>query len=288
MKPAHDLCGGRKASPAAGAEAFTLLEILIAATILAMVVAVLAQIASFVASAWTTGSGNAERRENGRALIEFIGNELRSAVIPISTVGSAPNLQFVRNPDGVTSYPSSLFWQAPVATDTTYGDLAEVGYFVKWDTNGKVPQANLCRFFVNPGNANYKIYNSTSWITSDIVQSVAPADKDHGYVGLFAENVIGFWARCFKADGTEITTCDSRKNTPGLPAMVEISLVLLDSHAAARMTDGFKTKLAGIVSTASVKNAGDCVAAMQADSTLKPISGGARAYSTSVYLENSK
>lgn len=265
---------------------------MIAATILAMVVAVLAQIASFVASAWTTGSGNAERRENGRALIEFIGNELRSAVIPISSVGNPQNLQFIRNPDGITSYPSSLFWQAPVATDTTYGDLAEVGYFVASGTNGKVPQFNLCRFFVNPGNSNYIIYSSTNWITSKVVQSVAPADKGNGYVGLFAENVIGFWVRCFKADGTEIASAqeiyDSRKNTPGLPAIVEISLVLLDSHAAARMNSTLKAKLVGIVGNASVKNAGDCITAMLADATLKPISGGARAYSTSVYLENSK
>jgi hypothetical protein len=192
--------------------------------------------------AWVSGEGRIEDRRGSRNLADFIGTELRGAVLPVETVTPVGkgNLQFLINPP-VKQLPEdyrnadSIFWQAPIATDASFGDLAEVGYFVKWltRTNGTV-QPVLCRFFVNPSladaenpnvrvkNPNFLIYSPTSpdaWLSEDLIKEVAPATSDKGYAGLFAENVVGLWVRSYGLDGAELPkvaatpprTFDSRK-----------------------------------------------------------------------------
>ena len=274
-------------SPAAG---FTLVEVLVSTAVLMLLVVIMSQVTRSIASSWTAGSGNSERRQNVRALADFIGQELRAATLPVDPGAPSPNLQFVQNPASVTArYPSALFWQAPVATDSSSGDLAEIGYFVRWVTSGSVPRAQLCRFFVNQGGANYLIDTNAAWVTDALLQTVAPADSASGYVGLFADNVIGFWARCLKSDGTEIaaanTLYDSRV-THALPASVEISLVLIDGPSASRMTAALQTQLVALCSSAV--NAADFLKKIQADPGLKSISPGARAYTSQIFLENSR
>ena len=274
-------------SPAVG---FTLVEVLVSTAVLMLLVVIMSQMTRSIASSWTAGSGNSERRQNVRALADFIGQELRAATLPVDPGAPSPNLQFVQNPASVTArYPSALFWQAPVATDSSSGDLAEIGYFVRWVTSGSVPRAQLCRFFVNQGGANYLIDTNAAWVTDALLQTVAPADSASGYVGLFADNVIGFWARCLKSDGTEIaaanTLYDSRV-THALPASVEISLVLIDGPSASRMTAALQTQLVALCSSAV--NAADFLKKIQADPGLKSISPGARAYTSQIFLENSR
>jgi hypothetical protein len=272
------------------ARAFTLVEVLVSTAILMLLVVILAQMARSIAGSWTAGSGNSERRQNVRALADFIGQELRSAALPVNPTAAAPNLQFVLNPASVTDrYPSALFWQASVATDASHGDLAEVGYFVRWTTQGSVPRAQLCRFFVNQGDPNYLINTNADWISEKLLQDVAPADSASGYVGLFAENVIGFWARCLEVDGTEIAGANSlydSRVTHKLPASVEISLVLIDSHSASRMTSTLQSQL--IALNSSAVNAAEFLKQIQSDPSLASITPGARAYTTRVFLENSR
>ena len=276
-------------SPAVG---FTLVEVLVSTAVLMLLVVIMSQMTRSIASSWTAGSGNSERRQNVRALADFIGQELRAATLPVDPGAPSPNLQFVLNPAAVTGAnrnPSALFWQAPVATDSSGGDLAEIGYFVRCVTSGSVPRAQLCRFFVNQGDPNYLIDTNAAWVTDALLQAVAPADSASGYVGLFADNVIGFWARCLKSDGTEIaaanTLYDSRV-THALPASVEISLVLIDGPSASRMTAALQTQLVALCSSAV--NAADFLKKIQADPGLKSISPGARAYTSRIFLENSR
>ena len=87
---------------------------------------------------------------------------------------------------------------APVATETSYGELAEVGYFVKWEG----ARASLRRLFVNPSrpdsasatgvspNENFLIYKNPRWLSDTLVKAVAPATPP-AFKGLFADNVVG-------------------------------------------------------------------------------------------------
>jgi hypothetical protein len=212
-----------------------------------------------------------------------------------------------------------IFWQAPIATETTLGDLAEVGYFVRWDPNNpdsRLP--TLCRFFVNPSIANaepdlppvpnplYLIYRQPLWLNEALIREVAPA-KAPAFRGLFAENVVGFWVRAFQPDGTELLTSgaktyDSRvgyrfKVANGttqerfLPARVQISIAQVATAGAVHL-ETLGGKLQAIVRKEEVGNAGDFLAqlrdAADADPAMARLLPGLRIHTTEVSLENSR
>ena len=298
----------------AGSRAFTLVELLVATAVLGVLIVLLAQVMSMVSDAWSGGTGRAERQQNGRALVDFIGRELRAAALPVDpkSNGVVPDLQFVVNPSAVPEkyrQPHAIFWQAPIATETSKGSMAEIGYFVRWDDTRTPPRALLCRMFANPGEAQHKVYDNLGWLSEDVLQALAPADQPTGYRGLFAENVIGFWARCLDSTGNVISQSggargayDSRKEyldtsydatgatininrpAPTLPSAIEISLLMLDSRAASTITTVSMGRLKTMA--AASDNASACERLIQADSTLRLIMRGMTVQTLKVPLEN--
>ena len=168
------------------------------------------------------------------------------------------------------------------------------------------------RFFINPADpksnpaqadSNYKIYSSpSSWLS--VVDAVTPANKVNGYKGLFAENILGFWARCRDKNGKVVAPYDSRtilgtnpllpvpnpanpaNPTNRLPASMEVSLAMIDSNTAVRIGSGEQGKIVSL--TQSSANAAEFVSKLQNETTLLSFRAGIRAYSTTVYLENAK
>jgi len=206
--------------------AFTLVEILVAMAIFAMLATLLFGVLSQVNKTWQQAQSQIEPRKSGRAILDYITRELEMASLPevrgmnYSNTSSSPdstdlNLQFLENPSQANSAflnPHAIFWQAPVASVTTNGNMAEVGYFIRWDvSNPNNPRALLCRLLVNPSDTNYLIYSSpNAWLSDAILDSAAPGVKNTGdpansYKGWFADNVIGLWARSLDARGNPIT-----------------------------------------------------------------------------------
>lgn len=303
---------GRGQSAPAAARAFSLLEVLVATTILAVIVSLLGAIMSSVSTSWNSATNRTETGLSARAIADYIQTDLAPALLPVNNADQS-NLQFILNPSGIPSeYKNgdALFWQSPVANDTTRGDVAEVGYFVKWITDSKgLPKPILCRFFVEPatsGSASpaFQIYQSpASWLTTAIVDTVAPGTSDQNYAGLCAENVVGIWFRCFNGQGADYgRTFDSRA-TPAdstrlrLPSSVQVSFVVVDSRNAARLTPVLRDALVALTSTVSsevtskdktVSPAEEFVTRAQGDSTFKSISSGLKAHTTTVSLVNAR
>ena len=291
--------------------------------ILVGLIAFLGQMVNHAGKAWTRGESNKECLQNMRGLTDFIGNELQAALLPICQTATN-GLQFVVNPTGITSGSynrDTIFWQSPLATDQTLGDVAEIGYIVTWNTTiATNPTSQLCRFFVNPGSATtpnpyFLIYsNPTAWLSDSIVQAVAPANKVNYYQGLFAENVLGLWVQCLDPYGQPITkdasgasftspSYDSRRgysyitpagqtitNMPSsLPAAVDISLVMLDSKSASRIGTQQQSAINTILTSGTnCPNAAAFVTQAATVPSLRPIYSSLRAYQTRVYLENSE
>jgi len=231
MRPNHDPgIGNRGTSCGRG---FTLIELLTACAILSLLTLVLVGIAGQGGRLWSQTESQSQARQRARAMLDFLAAELRQAVIPLEP--SRQGLQFVVNPTGIGSEflnRDAIFWQAPVVADSGSGDLAELGYFVRW--NGT--RASLCRVLVAPDNADYLVYDKPDdWLSDALLDRLAPADKANKYRGLFLENVIALWVEAFQADGTAYGG-DSRL-TNRLPATVKLTLVLLDSSTSARLAD---------------------------------------------------
>ena len=308
--------------------AFTLIELLVAVSVLSILILLLAQVSNTVANTWSSGNARADRRQNGRSLVDFIARELRGATLPVAAPKNAsgdiiniPDLNFVQNPDSVGDnykYPHCIFWQAPIANNLTQGDLAVIGYFIRWDTSGSTPKALLCRLFINPNDPNYSIYNTQEdWINSDLLDAAAPANNQkpvggapNAYRGLFAENVVAFWAQCIDAAGnkidgntanatvTETKSFDSRQdytgadaqgqsksyNAPTLPHSVEVSFILLDSQTASLLTNTTADTLKQIARVSASPEA--YLTSLRANGSLKRIAMGATAHKLQVYLDN--
>lgn len=311
--------------------AFTLVELLVSTSVLAMLVLMYVGFFDSASRAWLAGAGNAERRRNARALTDYIGSELKGAMLPVQTVAgtSTGNLQFVINPSSgqvPASYCNAdcIFWQAPLATESTYGDIAEVGYFVKWDeTDAQNPRPMLCRFFVNPStkdstgavssNGNFLIYDSspTKWLSSGLIDTVAPATKAKSYLGLFGENVIGLWIRSYGLDGQELPrSFDSRTgyacqfqttDASGykqswteqryLPAKIVVSIAQVDDHYA-QLLGNSGPILRSLVNATSTRDASQFLDSLRQQASgstlLAPILPGIRIYSTEISLTNAQ
>jgi hypothetical protein len=302
---------------------------MVSMSVLCMLILMYASLFNSASRAWLMGGGNAERRRNARALTDYIGSELQGAMLPVQTVSGtgSGNLQFVINPKDIDAkYRNAdcMFWQAALATESTYGDIAEIGYFVKWDdsTPGET-HPMLCRFFVNPSindektiskNPNFLIFdkNPASWLTSSMIETVAPATRDKGYLGLFGENVIGFWVRSYGLDGQELPRefdsrigydCHfSRTDASGnpqswtekryLPAKVQISIAELDSHYAQRLGTASSSELRPLITSTSNHDATEFLAAFRQKAASSPalasVMPGLRIHSTEVRLRNAR
>jgi prepilin-type N-terminal cleavage/methylation domain-containing protein len=264
---------------------FTLVELMVATAVLSLMVLMLMEVLNRTSSAWTLGQAQAERRQSARSVADVIARELEPALMPVDPLDQS-SLQLTLNPTALqTSFrnPDTLFWQAPIASDRNRGDVAEVGYFLKWDTAtlGN-PRPLLCRFFVNPTDPdNYLILkNPTAWLSSDIVNKVAPANNQgSAYAGLFAENVIGFWVRGYDKDGKCLKDFDSRVQHV-LPRTVKIFLVLVGPAGLARLS---QVPDYGTAGTADEPD-------LQAFITALPVGvrQTARPFITEVYLQNAQ
>lgn len=196
---------------------FTLIELLVAMAGLVLLTVMLFGVLSQLSSGWQVARSGIETRQKGRAIMDFIAKELQCAALP-ADLTSKTGLQFLVDPAQIdASYlrPHALFWQAPVATDRTYGAMAELGYFVRWDTttDPNTPRAILCRLFVNPENPsapqNYLINSKPSeWLSpggnTKWLDTTAPGDAASNYKGWFVDNVIALWVRCLDASGNPI------------------------------------------------------------------------------------
>ncbi|XHR28356.1 MAG: type II secretion system protein J [Chthoniobacteraceae bacterium] len=298
--------------PRQSGRAFSLLEVLVATTILAVIVSLLGSIMSAVSASWTSATDRTETGLSARAIADYIQTDLASAQLPVNNADQS-NLQFILNSANVPAdYKNgdALFWQSPVANDTTYGDVAEVGYFVKWITDSKSqPKPILCRFFVEPatsGSASsaYQIYQSPAkWLTQEIIDTVAPGTSDQNYAGLFAENVIGIWFRCFDGQGNDYGRAFDSRTTPAdstklrLPCSVQVSFVVVDSRNAARLNSTLQAALATLASSVSeaaaskdktVSPAEEFVTRARGDSAFKSIAAGIKAHTTTVSLVNAR
>jgi hypothetical protein len=298
---------------------------MVAMVILAMIMTLFGAMFTSTSQAWLNGEANAERRRHVRAIADFIGTELQGALLPVHDTGGAgtgpaANLQFVINPPLSTlpaayRHADAFFWQAPLARETSYGDIAAVGYFVKWENDAPL----LCRYFVNPSvktdgvlqpNPLFQIYQNEApdrWLSPAVVDAVVqPANELAGFKGLFAENVLGIWVRCYGLDGRELPRdFDSRTgydctfaSASGpvvekrrLPATVSLSLAQVDSRHAFRVKE-VASALRALSQDSGTRDAAQFLKNLQLAAKDRPdlsaLLPSVRIYTTQIQLQNAR
>jgi hypothetical protein len=291
---------------------------LVAIAVFSIMVLLITGILGQLNSMWVQTEAQNQRDRSGRALLNFMARDIKKAMLPLPS-SNTNSLDFVINPTGLGSasgsgaynYFDNIFFQASVATVTTVGEVAEVGYFVQWQpaSGSQGPTAQLCRFFVNPTDTtDFLIYTNptTAWLTAANLTDVASGTSANNYAGLLAENVIGLWINPYDKYGSPFFTSSARtydsRNppnttttpnppiTPNLPAVVDISILILDPATAKRMaaapssaTYSVSAVKTLIQSSTTITNADQCLTSLPA--ALQP---GASCFTTRVQLSNSQ
>lgn len=246
--------------------AFTLIEVLVALAVFALLLIILAGAYSGIDRAVSQTNARREANATGRTTLEWITRDLErirppapgsvwcvtqntNTNRPLATLGS----QFLIASNQIsTTYlnPDAAFWQVASEEGT-----AIIGYFVQWvtETNNSITirRPVLCRLYLNQTNANVAaIYASTnSWLNDNLLTN-APGNAAGSYRGWFADNIHSIWFRALDANGAPITTnasstpfpsgsFDSRLGYlsgtnrimgPALPASVEVAVIVMNPH----------------------------------------------------------
>ncbi len=271
-----------------GRRGFTLVEMLVAMAVLGILAVLLAEIANRACAAWMRGEAQASRSQAVRAVMNFLGTDLRCALRPLNPADQE-SFQFVENPPGLSQdfrNRDSLFWQSAVGNSDA-GEVAIVGYFVRWYTEDGRPAPRLCRLMIEAGeagqpNPDFRLHtNPDAWLTTDLVETAAPGTEAAKFSGLLAEHVVGLWIRCFDAQGTLIPNFDSRVQNQ-MPTRVEVGLVLLDTRAARRLDETRAEELRAAVRNA--ETAGDFLAAVAGSTALRSLQPHLVPYESSFHL----
>ncbi len=272
--------------------AFSLIEMMVAAAVLGILALLLAEIANRASAAWVRGEAQAARSQAVRAILGSLTANLRTAVRPLDPADQE-SFQFVVNPPsagGDFRNRDAVFWQAAVSGPDG-GDIAAVGYFVRWFEEEGRPVARLCRLFVEQmdagGNAdgNFRVYTDpAAWVTEAILTAEAPATGAENFEGLLADHVVGFWVRCYNQAGDVVPDFDSRQQN-GFPTRIEAGLVMLDSRAARRLDEATAASLRA--SVAAADSVGGFLSGVQSSPSLRPLLAHLIPYETTLHLEAS-
>jgi type II secretory pathway pseudopilin PulG len=250
--------------------AFSVLEMLVAVTILSLIVVVLAVLIDGISRTWIESEKRLEVFQSGRAILDLMGRELAGAQI-------SPQLHFVLSPPLIPSSSaqapnsSSLFWQASLAS-TSKGSLCIVGYFLMRDDANGIYQ--LRRLFISPDDNRgyYKIFDPVPpddvqnrrvpWLDDLPAAAFTNPGEQSSAVSVVSDGVVGLWIRGRDHNGDIIPWNGEDKikfnsagrfqsSIPGqpnsfrwnhsstlpkneLPASVEITIIVVDSQTLAK------------------------------------------------------
>jgi prepilin-type N-terminal cleavage/methylation domain-containing protein len=204
--------------------AFSLLEVLVAISVLSVLLLILLNIVQNATSLWRGAENKVDAYREARAALQVMSSDLKN-ILPTT------NADFFRT--NLTNTPNIGFLAAlPISSqDTTSSksDICAIGYFVAYDNKSPVAgdngrqSYNLYRYFVESNETFDKLKNDPD--------SVLDIDPDR--LEILARNVIDFNANYFSTDGTNISQW-TRPPATNMPHLVEIKITSVNNERTMR------------------------------------------------------
>lgn len=209
--------------------AFSLLELLVAVSVLSILLVILLNIVQGATSLWRGSENKVEAYREARAALQVMSSDLKS-ILPTT------NTDFFRT--NLTSYPSptnlTFLAALPISSqDTTSSksDICAVGYFVAYDNKSPVAgnngrqSYNLYRYFVE---SNETFANLTANPTAALTASL---DTDH--FEILARNVVDFQITYFVTNSSGLGNWTQSTASP-MPQVVEIKVTAVNNERTMR------------------------------------------------------
>jgi len=210
-------------------QAFTLVELLVAMAVLAVIILMMARIFTGSTQAWDLGMTHAEQNITGRSLMDFIVREMSQALadgqISFGHEDNEGTTQiYGSNPDDV------YFVSMNNSAQSGRRELREVIYYVEpmedSDGNEIKGRYQLVREFRNDLQC---FKEDRWWDVKWVLQPSGPVSK-----GVLAENVASFDVWCYRPDlqKESISDYNSNSNNYVLPTYADIALAVFDEKGA--------------------------------------------------------
>ncbi len=210
--------------------AFSLLELLVAISVLCILLVILLNIVQGATNLWRSSENKVEAYREGRAALQIISSDLRHTL-------SSTNTNFFRR--DISSYPNStnvaFLATLPLSSQETnsLSDVCTVGYFLAYDNKSPVSgitgrqSYNLYRYFVESNETFAKLSDSSG--PADVLDFDPSRPPE-----ILARNVVGFNATYFITNGPgSFTTWTQSAATP-MPDIVEIQLTAVNNERTMR------------------------------------------------------
>jgi type II secretory pathway component PulJ len=190
---------------------FTVVELLLAASIFALMLIFLLSLSDSVRKGWERGEHSVEVSQNGRAILNLLERDLSQAVV-------SRTMQFAQNPNITSLLPSgeaqvanstSLFFWTRSRNDTAESGLAQVGWYVAQKPAATDPSQRflLCRFHRDLSATNAQLNTGTLDLTRNISWLTSPAMNQATFStnsAVVFSGALGFWAVCLDRNGNPI------------------------------------------------------------------------------------
>jgi prepilin-type N-terminal cleavage/methylation domain-containing protein len=206
--------------------AFSLLELLVAVSVLSILLVILLNIVQGATNLWRTSENKVEAYREARAALQVMSSDLRN-ILP------STNFAFFRT--DLTNTPNIGFLTTlPLSSQntTSLSDVCTVGYFLKYDDKSPVAgtsgrqSKNLYRYFVE---SNETFANLTANPTTALTASL---DTDH--FEILARNVVGFNATYSVTNASGGFDPWTQSATYPMPQVVEIKVTAVNNERTMR------------------------------------------------------
>jgi prepilin-type N-terminal cleavage/methylation domain-containing protein len=204
--------------------AFSLLEVLVAISVLSILLVILLNIVQNATSLWRGTENKVEAYREARAALQVMSSDLKN-ILPTT------NTDFFRT--NLTNTPNIGFLAAlPISSqDTTSSksDICAVGYFVAYDNKSPIAgdngrqSYNLYRYFLESNETFAKLKNNPESVL----------DIDPNRLEILARNVISFNTTYFKTDGTNFSEWN-RPPATNMPDLVEVKITSVNNERTMR------------------------------------------------------
>lgn len=204
--------------------AFTLLELLVAISVLSILLVILLQIVQSTTNLWRGAENKIDAYREARAALQVVCSDLKN-VVP------SANPDFFRT--NLTNSPNIGFLSLkPISAQDTHAsksDICSIGYFLAY--NNKSPVAG------NAGRQSYNLYRCfvESNDTFERLKNNAPEvlNLDPARFEILARNVIYFKVTCFTTNGSGFKKwIPSTENST--PNLVEIKITSINNERTMR------------------------------------------------------
>ncbi len=234
--------GSNRENPAPGNPAFTLLELLVAMTVLSLLVLMLMGIVDSATKLWRENENRVESYREARAAMNLIASDLRA--LHASTNSNYFRLETASGAnDGTLAFLASLPLSAQDSTNRS--DLCSVGYFLAegpvsdFAQQGATPETsyNLYRYFMESNETFNRLASSPAnpgfWPDEFAVDSDPRPE-------ILARNIRAFRIKAFRNEANTWVDWTYSEAHP-VPDLIELEMEAVNSQIRARLSGDLKS-----------------------------------------------